>query len=161
MFDKHKYILDKQNKNKCQIKNTQKQYEFSRNEFFFIPLYNIIYSICILLLVFYCIYVSDYLLFLYNVFIQKEDSSEDKLILKKFLSNDFFYISFINKKTKFLLCVFQLTLVTFFVNMFATFVICLLRKKTKESNKKKLKMDMLLIGTFTLLSTFAFFYVYI
>lgn len=161
MFEKNAFIEKTQNTIGCRTTNTQTSYKFSRNEFIFIPLYNIIYSSCLLLLTFYCIYLSDYVLFLYSFFIQKDNSGEDTLILKKFLRRDTFYKSFITEKGKFISCILQLTLVMFIVNMFATFLICFLRQNTKERHKNKLKFDLLLVSLFTLLSTFAFFYIYI
>lgn len=127
----HKCLTNTNNKKK-------EQYEFNRNEFILVFLYNFLYTLFVIAIIIYIIYVFELTMKFFN----KSTDYSDFVLLKQISSNNPKYDSFIQTPNLFIKTIVKTLAISFVLNMMFIQFLIFYRGKILESNKKIIKQDL-------------------
>lgn len=179
-FAKHDSLLSKKKKN-CkssglsQLNNESYEFEFSRYEYIFIILYQFVYFLFALLMIFYAIILYNYLLNYYLKLQNLLSDSEGKTeftpdvrgfseVIKDYFPSlaNFFDLNNPNRSEyTFITKIFMLLFLNIIINLFLIFTTLMINGgNEKEKNKMKIKKELYLFSFISLVISCTLFYLF-
>ena len=117
------------------------KFKFNRNEFVLISLYNLLYTLFLISMVVYLVYIFEFVM----KFLNKSDSYGDFVLLKNIASFNPKYDAFLTVPNKFVNTVFKTMVMSLVLNVILVQMVIFFRGQIEESDRKKIKQDLKLI----------------
>ncbi len=117
------------------------KFKFNRNEFVLISLYNLLYTLFLISMVVYLVYIFEFVM----KFLNKSDSYGDFVLLKNIASFNPKYDAFLTVPNMFAKTVFKTMVMSLVLNVILVQLVIFFRGQIEESDRKKIKQDLKLI----------------